>query len=102
MIVRSYARGEDIVREGDIPSECCLILEGFACRYKLLPTGHGRSWPSTCRAICPTCRASHRGDGPLRGRDDVDPAVFIPHKSLCDLTRAFPRFTARALARHAD
>jgi CRP-like cAMP-binding protein len=30
---------QDIVREGDQPSQCCLILEGWACRYKLLSQG---------------------------------------------------------------
>src|SRR5215207_5810393 len=30
---------QDLVREGDRPSECCLILEGFAYRYKLTHEG---------------------------------------------------------------
>jgi CRP-like cAMP-binding protein len=30
---------QDIVRDGDRPSDCKLILEGFACRYKLMPEG---------------------------------------------------------------
>ncbi len=34
-----HTRGEDIVRDGDRPSECSLVLEGFAFRYKLLPDG---------------------------------------------------------------
>ena len=29
----------DIVREGDAPDEVHLVLEGFACRYKILPDG---------------------------------------------------------------
>ena len=36
---RIYEPDEDIVREGDSPDRCSVILEGFACRYKLLPTG---------------------------------------------------------------
>ena len=31
---------QDIVREGDRPSRCCLVLGGFACTYKV--TGHGK------------------------------------------------------------
>jgi CRP-like cAMP-binding protein len=31
---------QDIIREGDIPSECCLVVEGFAYRYIL--TGEGK------------------------------------------------------------
>jgi len=29
----------DIVRDGDQPTQCCLILDGWACRYKLLSQG---------------------------------------------------------------
>lgn len=29
----------DLIREGETPSDVNLILEGFACRYKVLPTG---------------------------------------------------------------
>ena len=30
---------QDLIQEGDVPSDVHLILEGFACRYKLLPEG---------------------------------------------------------------
>ncbi|MCJ2139083.1 Crp/Fnr family transcriptional regulator [Methylobacterium sp. E-066] len=30
---------QDIVRDGDKPSHCCLIIDGWACRYKLLSQG---------------------------------------------------------------
>lgn len=33
------AANSDLLREGGIPSECKLILEGFACRYKMLEDG---------------------------------------------------------------
>lgn len=36
---RSIKPGSDILREGDTPSDVHLILEGFACRYKMLPDG---------------------------------------------------------------
>ncbi len=36
---RQLCAGQDIVREGDRPPECGLILDGFAGRYKLLPKG---------------------------------------------------------------
>ncbi|MET0531012.1 MAG: cyclic nucleotide-binding domain-containing protein, partial [Microvirga sp.] len=29
----------DLIREGDAPSHVNLILEGFACRYKMIPDG---------------------------------------------------------------
>ena len=36
---RQVGAGQDIVHEGDRPPECGLILDGFACRYKLLSAG---------------------------------------------------------------
>jgi CRP-like cAMP-binding protein len=37
--IRRFGPHENIVREGARPSECNLILEGFACRYKILSKG---------------------------------------------------------------
>lgn len=39
MIGREYPRGSDLVPEGVRASESCLILDGFACRYKVLLEG---------------------------------------------------------------
>jgi CRP-like cAMP-binding protein len=36
---RNVGPDEDLVRDGDRPSESILVLEGFTCRYKLLPDG---------------------------------------------------------------
>src|SRR5918998_3697605 len=37
--LKSVPARHDIVSEGDAPSECCLIAEGFACRYNLTAEG---------------------------------------------------------------
>ena len=37
--VREVPARTDLIREGDKPSDVFLVLEGFACRYKLLPDG---------------------------------------------------------------
>jgi CRP-like cAMP-binding protein len=37
--VREVGADEDIIKEGDRPGESCLLLEGFAARYKVLSTG---------------------------------------------------------------
>jgi CRP-like cAMP-binding protein len=37
--VKSLRTDEDAVRDGDVPSECCLLIEGFMHRYKVLPDG---------------------------------------------------------------
>jgi CRP-like cAMP-binding protein len=36
MMVREFRAHQDIVRDGDRPSQCCLVIEGFALRYKLV------------------------------------------------------------------
>lgn len=36
---RRYPARTDIIGHGDAPSEVHLVLEGFACRYKMLPDG---------------------------------------------------------------
>src|SRR3954451_20734138 len=37
--VRDLDADEDVVREGDVPSVSCLLLDGFMHRYKVLPDG---------------------------------------------------------------
>jgi hypothetical protein len=38
--VRGYPANQPIVRDGDTPSECCLIMEGFCLRSKATVHGH--------------------------------------------------------------
>jgi CRP-like cAMP-binding protein len=35
MSVRSFKANQDIMREGDVPTQCCLVLDGFLCRHKI-------------------------------------------------------------------
>ncbi len=37
--VRDLKADQDIVRDGDRPSHCCVVLEGFAFRYKIVEGG---------------------------------------------------------------
>lgn len=36
---RQIGADQDIVRDGERPTECALILEGCVCRYKIVPSG---------------------------------------------------------------
>ncbi|HVI30840.1 Crp/Fnr family transcriptional regulator [Phenylobacterium sp.] len=38
-VVRPYAAREDVISEGERPHDVHAVLEGFACRYKMLPDG---------------------------------------------------------------
>ena len=37
--VKEIRADQDIVRQGDRPKQCCLLIDGFLCRYKMLPDG---------------------------------------------------------------
>ena len=37
--VRDYPADRDIVADGDRPAHCCIVLEGFTCRYKVISDG---------------------------------------------------------------
>jgi CRP-like cAMP-binding protein len=37
--LKTFAADQDIVSEGDTPAECCLLVEGFACRYNVTAEG---------------------------------------------------------------
>src|SRR4051794_3165878 len=37
--IRELEAGQDLIREGDRPSHCCVLLDGFAQRYKMLRDG---------------------------------------------------------------
>ena len=52
--VIQFDAGQDLAREGERPSDCKLIVEGYACRYKALKTGNGRSSRSTFPATSST------------------------------------------------
>ena len=48
---------QDIVREGDGPSRSCLILEGFACTFKMTGEGKRQIMAFQIPGDSPTCRA---------------------------------------------
>ena len=53
--VRQFEPRHDLILEDDSPENVHVILEGFACRYKLLPDGPARSWPTLFRGIAVIC-----------------------------------------------
>jgi CRP-like cAMP-binding protein len=91
MTVRTYVRGQDIVREGDIPGECCLILDGFTSRYKLLPDGRRQIMAFHTPGDLPDLHSLHIRvmDHSLSAMMPTS-AAFIPHWSMRDLTERFP------------
>jgi CRP-like cAMP-binding protein len=91
----SIRADQDIVREGDRPSRSCLILSGFACIYKVTPTGKRQIVSFTIPGDIPDLQSLH-----LRVLDNsistISPCSvgFITHEALRDVCERFPRITA--------
>src|SRR3954452_13404722 len=78
--VRSYDTDQDIVREGDTPSRCCLLLDGFLYRHKIAKGSTRQIMSFQVPGDIPDLHSLHLGrmDHNL---PSLAPAVvaFIPH-----------------------
>jgi CRP-like cAMP-binding protein len=92
MQVQSLRADQDVVREGDRPSRCCLVLEGYAVSYK--HTGHGKRQIMAFHipGDIPDLQSLH-----LRVLDSSLGTIthcqvgFIQHETLRALYRRYPR-----------
>lgn len=91
----TLAARQDIVRDGDKPSHCCLILDGWACRYKLLGDGRRQILSFHIAGDVPDLQSLHihTMDHSLATVTKATVA-FIPHESLRDLTLRHPSIGA--------
>ena len=58
MQIQAIRADRDIVREGDQPSRCFALLDGYTATYKMTGDGKRQITPGTFQATSPTCRAS--------------------------------------------
>jgi CRP-like cAMP-binding protein len=91
----TLAARQDIVRDGDKPSHCCLILDGWACRYKLLGDGRRQILSFHIPGDVPDLQSLHIPTMD-HGLATVTKATvaFIPHDSLRELTIHHPSIGA--------
>ncbi|KAA2237816.1 Crp/Fnr family transcriptional regulator [Salinarimonas soli] len=94
MRVQETRADQDIVREGDRPSHCCLLLDGFACRYKFTQTGRRQIFAFHTPGDIPDILTLHLKtmDHSL-GTITSCTLAFIAHDHLRDLLRRHPRLT---------
>ena len=91
MLVQELADAEDIVADGDRPSRCCLVLDGFVCRYKLLQDGKRQILSFHTPGDVPDLQSLH-----LKTMDHSIGALtpsrvgFIAHQVLRELIDRFP------------
>ena len=82
---------QDIVRDGDRASECCVIIDGFACRYKLLHNGRRQIMSFHIPGDIPDLQSLH-----LKVMDHslgtLTPSTvgFVPHESVRELIKQCP------------
>jgi CRP-like cAMP-binding protein len=93
--VQVLAQRQDIVRDGDTASRCCLLLEGWACRYKLLGEGKRQIFSFHMAGDIPDLQSLHipQMDHSLTTMTQATVA-FIPHDAMRDLTYRFPNIAA--------
>jgi len=89
--VRQVEADRDLVREGDQPLDCQLLLEGFACRYKTLENGGRQIMSFHIRGdICDlhsllVGRMDHSISTLTPGK-----VAAIPHATILDWTQRYP------------
>jgi CRP-like cAMP-binding protein len=92
LTIKTLGQDQDIVRDGDRPFECCLLVEGFACRYKLLADGRRQIMSFHIPGDIPDLQSLH-----LKVMDHSlgtlvrCKVAFIHHDAVRDLTRRCPR-----------
>ena len=93
--VRVLDACQDIVRDGDKPSHCCLLLDGWAYRYKALNEGKRQILSFHIPGDIPDMMSLHLHtmDHSLASLTKVTKA-YIPHESMLDLTTRFPGVAA--------
>jgi CRP-like cAMP-binding protein len=91
MTVKTFDADQDIVREGDRPVECCLVLSGMVFRYLLLEDGRRQILGFYIPGDIPDLQSLHVKimDHSL-GTLVPTMAALIPHQSLHDLNTRYP------------
>lgn len=86
---------QDIAREGDRPSRCCLLLNGFACSYKVTAEGKRQIVSFNIAGDIPDLQSLHLNllDNSVSTMTQCG-VGFIPHEALRDLCTRYPRIAA--------
>jgi CRP-like cAMP-binding protein len=86
---------QDIVREGDCPSRCCLLLSGFTCTYKVSGDSKRQIMTFGIAGDIPDLQSLHLPvlDSSVSTLTQCRVA-FITHEDLHDLCERHPRIAA--------
>lgn len=92
---RTVEEGVDLFRQGERPTESCVIVDGFACRYKVLGGGQRQIMSFHTPGDMPDLQSLHLKvmDHSLVSLTRCRVAM-VPHQALLDLTNQWPGVTA--------
>jgi CRP-like cAMP-binding protein len=84
--IKTIAENADLVQEGDRPHDCCLILDGFVARYKLLGQGQRQIFSFHIPGDIPDVHSLHMEvmDHSL-GALTPCRVAYIPHPAIHEL-----------------
>lgn len=93
--LKSFNEDTDLSREGETPTECCLVVEGLVCRYKVLGAGQRQIMSLHLPGDIPDLQSLHLGvlDHSL-GSLTAGRAAYLPHAAVREITDRFPNITA--------
>jgi CRP-like cAMP-binding protein len=93
--VREARPGETLLREGDRPSSCGLVVDGMVCRFKVLDEGRRQIMMFHTRGDIPNLESLHIAvmDHNV-GALCPSSVAFVPLSVLRSLTIEFPRIAA--------
>lgn len=94
-VVRIAKAGQVFVHEGDAPNQCCLVISGLACRFKILGEGARQIHSYHLMGDMPDLQSLHLEtmDHSLSALRDCHLA-FIPHGALRTLISVHPGLAA--------
>jgi CRP-like cAMP-binding protein len=92
LTTKSVAADQDVFCEGDRPFECCLVVEGFTCRYKFTAEGKRQIFSFHIPGDIPDLQSLHLNVMD-HGLMTMTPCklAFIHHQSLTELLHKCPR-----------
>jgi CRP-like cAMP-binding protein len=90
--VKQLRAEEDAVRQGDVPSESCLLIEGFMHRYQMLPDGRRQILAFHTAGDIPDLQSLHLAvmDHSLAATI-ASTVAFIKHEDIKALIRRSPK-----------
>jgi len=93
--IREYPANAEILREGDRPSQCCYLVEGFLSRHKYVREGTRQIMSFHFPGDIPDLHSIHLAHADhYLGTLTPTTVAFIGHAAIRDLTVEYPRLAA--------